>query len=617
MATSFRLTPACLALVLIVSACSEQKDLPSVVTDGDGFFGSPWPSDTRTRNGRPDMTGFPKRDEPGLVADYADMIESLDGFGTHAPIYVPVNRSIDDLPSPGDTQTIEGPIVLIDIDPDSPDRGAVIPVDVSQQEADTLWQRENLLNIQPVWGYPLRPGTTYALLLSDSFVRSDPNWKVDQDWTDLKNTLLALRWDLANVAYAVQITTQDPVTEMAKFAARIRGDLTLPALDQDLSQTQVADNYKAFRGEMWVPIWQHGSKPFLVEGGGFRFDEDGMPILASWERARFTLSLPRDHSMPTGGWPIVIYGHGTGGDHESFISTGTHISPASKLASAGIAGFSISLPLHGDRGTVIDPALASFNYLNPESARSCFRQGALDQIYIAEVLTRFSHQFDTAQGPIETDPDRVAYMGHSHGGLIGAIATPFFNDTISAVFFSGAGGGLSTTLVSRDAGDFDIQGILESALDFDENDILTETHPVVGLVQTLAETTDPINYAPYWFSRKPNWKSQPRSVLMTEGMFDLQTPPDTAEALAAAGRLPVLSPAVHLSTAHSLFKNSVDTMPAMSNKESYDQSQVTAGLVQFSEDDHFAIFRNDEAADLYLNFLATALEDGRPWISEP
>ena len=617
MAPSLRLKPVSLALVFAVTACSEQKDLPSVVTDGDGFFGSPWPSDTRTKNGRPDLTGFPKRDEEGLVADYADMIESLDGFGTHAPIYVPLNQSIDDLPSPEDTKTIEGPIVLMDIDPDSPDRGSVTPVHISQQEADTLWQREHLLNIQPVWGYPLRPGTTYALILSDSFVQTDPDWKASQNWDNLENTLLEHRWDLANVAYAIQITTQDPVTEMAKFAARIRGDLSLPALDQSLFQTQVTDAYKAFQGEMWVPMWQHGSKPFLVEGGGFQFDEDGMPLLAGWERALFTLSIPRDQPEPEDGWPVVIYGHGTGGDHESFISTGSSISPASKLASAGIAGFSISLPLHGDRGTVIDPALASFNYLNPESARACFRQGALDQVYLAELLTRFSHEFDTVQGAIQTDPNRVAYMGHSHGGLIGAIATPFFNDTISAVFFSGAGGGLSTTLVSRDAGDFDIQGILASALDFEDDDVLTETHPVVGLVQTLAETTDPINYAPYWFSRKPNWKSQPRSVLMTEGMLDLQTPPDTAEALAAAGRLPVLSPAAHLSTAHSLFENSVDTMPAMSNRETYGPSQITAGLVQFSEEDHFAIFRNDEAADLYLNFLATALDSGRPWISEP
>jgi len=617
MAPSLRLKSVSLALVFALTACSEQKDLPSVVTDGDGFFGSPWPSDTRTKNGRPDLTGFPKRDEEGLVADYADMIESLDGFGTHAPIYVPLNQSIDDLPSPEDTKTIEGPIVLMDIDPDSPDRGSVTPVHISQQEADTLWQREHLLNIQPVWGYPLRPGTTYALILSDSFVQTDPDWKASQNWDNLENTLLEHRWDLANVAYAIQITTQDPVTEMAKFAARIRGDLSLPALDQSLFQTQVTDAYKAFQGEMWVPMWQHGSKPFLVEGGGFQFDEDGMPLLAGWERALFTLSIPRDQPEPEDGWPVVIYGHGTGGDHESFISTGSSISPASKLASAGIAGFSISLPLHGDRGTVIDPALASFNYLNPESARACFRQGALDQVYLAELLTRFSHEFDTVQGAIQTDPNRVAYMGHSHGGLIGAIATPFFNDTISAVFFSGAGGGLSTTLVSRDAGDFDIQGILASALDFEDDDVLTETHPVVGLVQTLAETTDPINYAPYWFSRKPNWKSQPRSVLMTEGMLDLQTPPDTAEALAAAGRLPVLSPAAHLSTAHSLFENSVDTMPAMSNRETYGPSQITAGLVQFSEEDHFAIFRNDEAADLYLNFLATALDSGRPWISEP
>ena len=110
---------------------------------------------------------------------------------------------------------------------------------------------------------------------------------------------------------------------------------------------------------------------------------------------------------------MAIYGHGTGGDHLSFVREGSSISPASSLAEAGILGFGVSLPLHGDRAAGLDPALASFNYLNPDSARSCFRQGALDQIYIATLLSRLPHRFETTSDTIRTDPSRVAYMGHS------------------------------------------------------------------------------------------------------------------------------------------------------------------------------------------------------------
>ena len=80
---------------------------------------------------------------------------------------------------------------------------------------------------------------------------------------------------------------------------------------------------------MWLPMWQHGTKPYLIEGGGFVFDEEMMPVLSGWERANFTISVPREVEMPEDGWPVAIYGHGTGGDHLSFVREGSSISPAS------------------------------------------------------------------------------------------------------------------------------------------------------------------------------------------------------------------------------------------------------------------------------------------------
>ena len=594
--------------------CARPQDLPSVVTDDDGFFGRPWPSDTRTIDGRPDMDGFPRRGEINLIDAYLEQIEMLDGFGTHAPIFVPLDAEISDLPTADETATPDGLLMLIDIDPSSRQRGRITPVNISQQLASTTWQRDKLLAIQPVWGFPLRPRTTYALVLTTDFVSADDAWRDGQDWAGLDNTLLELRYDADRIGYALQFTTGDPVGEMARFTALIQGKLTMPPLDQHLERYWQAPTYGAFRGSLWLPMWQHGKKPYLTQGGGFIFDADGMPELAGWERANFTLTVPRDTPMPEAGWPLVIYGHGTGGDYQSFASGQSTHAPADALAQVGIAAFGVSLPLHGDRGTAIDPALASFNYLNPESARACFRQAALDQLYLANLLSRLPHRFETQDGPAHTDPDRIAYMGHSHGGLIGAIAAPFFGDTIKATFLSGAGGGISTTLVTRDAGDFDIQAILETALDFSDDDVLLETHPVVAMVQTLAEVTDPINYAPYWFSRKPHWPTSPMHVLMTEGRHDLQTPPATAEALAAAGRLPIIAPVAHISPAHQLVSDAFDTAPTFGNREAWNGQRVSVGLVQFPDEDHFAIFNNDAAARLYTEFLRTALDGSPPWI---
>ena len=607
------------ALVLsawaLVSGCGE-SDRPHVVEDGTGFFGAPWPDDRRTLDGRPDLAGFPLRDEIAIIDDYASQIEDLTGFGTNAPVFVPLSGPLEELPNAKQTADADAPIMLVDVDPTSPERGTIIPVSVTQQARDTEFQRRHMLAIQPIWGFPLRPRTTYALVFEDSILRTRTDWRSNRDWSALDDTLLQLRVDPGQIAYALQFTTQDPVGELARATARIQNDITLPPLDQTVTLVPSFQNYTAYTGTMWLPMWQHGTKPYLIEGGGFVFDEEMMPVLSGWERASFTISVPREVEMPEDGWPVAIYGHGTGGDHLSFVREGSSISPASSLAEAGILGFGVSLPLHGDRAAGLDPALASFNYLNPDSARSCFRQGALDQIYIATLLSRLPHRFETTSDTIRTDPSRVAYMGHSHGGLVGAMAGPFFGEGIKAVFLSGAGGGLSTTLVSRDAGDFDIQEILESALDFSDEDVLDETHPVVALVQTLAEVTDPINYAAYWHRRVPHWPSTPQSVLMTEGLLDLQTPPDTAEALAAAGGLPIIAPTVHLSAAHRLLDNSRDTAPAIHNREGVNGEPVTAGLVQYGDGDHFVIFRDPNAAALYRDFLQTALNGGTPWISE-
>jgi hypothetical protein len=43
---------------------------------------------------------------------------------------------------------------------------------------------------------------------------------------------------------------------------------------------------------------------------------------------------------------------------------------------------------------------------------------------------------------------------------------------------------------------------------------------------------------------------------------------------------------------------------------------VTAGLAQYEEDDHFAIFNNEDAAALYQQFLKSALDGNPPEIQD-
>ena len=94
---------------------------------------------------------------------------------------------------------------------------------------------------------------------------------------------------------------------------------------------------------------------------------------------------------------------------------------------------------------------------------------------------------------------------------------------------------------------------------------------------------------------------------MTEGLHDLQTPPDTAEALAAAGGLPVLEPVAHYGPGHRYRKMVAIPTPTAMNLLTWDNGAVTGGLAQFPDQDHFAVFNDEDAVTLYRDFLSTAL----------
>jgi len=412
---------------------------------------------------------------------------------------------------------------------------------------------------------------------------------------------------LDRVAFASVFTTQDPNDEMARMADRTHHGLPMPVLDQKLTRIFNSHRYTAWMGRLHVPNWQQGEYPYLIDGGGFAFDEDGWPELAGWSDIEFVLSVPPD-DPPEGGWPVVIWMDGTGSDATTFADENTSSEPAAVLAKAGLAGLSISLPFHGDRNTGGDPSLLSFNYSNPEAGRANFRQAALEQVYLADLLSAHAHHFTGDGLDFTVDPDRIAYMGHSHGAEIGSLAVPFFAGSARSVVLSGAGGGLALSVVYRDAGDFDIQSLLESTFEFDDGEVLDETHPLVGMIQLVSEVTDPLNYAPYWWHTAPRWEGQPTSVLQFEGLEDIYTPPLANEALAGAAHTPILEPVGELSTVQDLAGEEPQPTPCQGNRTGWDGTAVTAGLAQYTDQGHFVVFYDADAADLYGSFLETSMQ---------
>ena len=252
--------------------------------------------------------------------------------------------------------------------------------------------------------------------------------------------------------------------------------------------------------------------------------------------------------------------------------------------------------------------LKTFNFLNPDSGRSVFRQSALDTLFLAGMVADGMIDVPASLVPasvqVQMHEHRMTFMGHSQGGISGVLVGAV-EPSLKAYVLSGGGGGLSLTIMLRkDQGD--ISGIVTGILSLDEFE-LSEFHPAISLVQMLVDTTDPLAYGGRFFRRDAG--TRPPHVLMTEGLHDEQTPSATAETLAASMRLGVVEPAAHYSDGMALLELPVWKTPVHNNRSDGDQTW-TAVLAQYPNNDHFAVFQNESAARRYADFLEGVVSTG-------
>lgn len=614
------------AWLLALVACEETIERPAPLDDAEGaFFDSPWPSQARTlESGAPDMAGFPGADTFPLIENYAlAMEQELDGFSTNGPVYFRFDGPIDTALLPSAAESLdpqEASVMLVNLDPESPGFGELVPLHTDFQATSTTYQPENLLAFAPIPGAPLRPGTLYTALVtsriatqSDGFKDAlDPDRGSYTDWALLDAWLFEQGLTSEDIAIATRFRTQDPVQEQATLARHIETELGVQSLDQELDYTTNSAFGKGYEGSVTLPIWQHGERPYASEGGAFAFDSDGTPQLYGWERVTMSVTVPSGEE-PEGGWPVVIYVHGTGGDWTSCCAGSGGMVPAWRVAQGGMMMIGVSQPLHGDRGTDgTDVELHSFNLFNPDSARANFRQGALDSVYLAHILSGRSHSFQTVHGEVHTDPDHVLYLGHSQGGVTGSMALPYLGDELDGAVLSGAGGFLSLSVLYRKQGDLDLEELVTSLLDFSDGETFDAMHPIAALLQSLADVTDPINYAPYWNQRRAWFTERPVDVLLFQGTMDEYTPPETSDALSAAAGAPFVDSG-DIPEAHQVLGIEPVSSPVLRSIPAWGEQSVTSGMASYSGRGHFVIFELSEAASLYKEFLEGAVA-GEPEI---
>jgi hypothetical protein len=184
-------------LSTLLLGCGLLGQGPRPLVEGEGFFDRPFPDDRRSVEGRPDLSGFPGEGSFPLIDYYLAEGQRLDGAGLNSPIYLrlegPPDLSL--LPDPVRSTLPGASVMLINIDPQSPDYLSRSPITWSYQEVETAWQPEDLLSIQPAWGFPLRPATQYGVVFTRELLQPPRGW--EQDWAGGRGELRGLRRALA------------------------------------------------------------------------------------------------------------------------------------------------------------------------------------------------------------------------------------------------------------------------------------------------------------------------------------------------------------------------------------------------------------------------------------
>lgn len=350
-----------LASILVACTAPATGPVPIYLPDSPYLFDAPWPSDGRLLpSGAPDLSGFPNPGNLSLIAAYTTLAATEPGWGTSSPIYVRFDSAIDlsRLPDPDQSLAIGSAVLLIDVDPASPTRGARWPIQWQYTPSATAYQPDNLLAVAPVYGFPLRPNTEYALVVTTALATNNAAfaevWRSSSPehprFADLADVLSTADLDERDVAVATVFTTGDPTGEMATLARFVRENVEVPYLTQRVHKLYGNLFYDVYAADYVAPYFTNGVRPYSRAGGGFAFDDAGRPVVAGWDVMRLSICTPKHlDDPPPDGWPVAIQQHGTGGDYLSHCSDADGLEIASQLGSVGIVSVGIDQPLHGTR----------------------------------------------------------------------------------------------------------------------------------------------------------------------------------------------------------------------------------------------------------------------------
>jgi hypothetical protein len=621
--------------------------VPRGSNDGD-FYRLPFPNDVRLSGGKISLAGHPTPG-PGLlgfdVVDryLRDVENSADGFSAYPTVLFRFSAAVD----LGGTLKQSGTVRWVDVT--NPPKANDLGLSWSTTTDRNAYICHNWIGIRPQMGAPLKPGHTYAVFITTTAL--DSNGSVIQVSPDLTALLgssapsdaaLAAEWPkyqplrdwaalqtnvpVSSILNATVFTVGHAQAIGPKLAAAVAaapaptasnwvrcGDAPSPC-PQAASDRACGTPDPAFdelHALVTLPIFQQGTEPYATpeDGGDIALGADGTPQMQRTEGVCMALTVPKG-TMPKGGWPLLLYAHGTGGSFRSHVGEGVakRLSLLAGQLPAAVLG--IDQVEHGTRrGNSTDtPDDLFFNYANPLAARGNPLQGAADQL----ALARFAAALDlpASQSPTgaEIKAGRIAFWGHSQGATEGGIAMPYATG-IRGVVLSGEGASLIDGLLGKKS-PIDIADGLPVVLE----DIgkVGEQHPVLALLQNDFDADDPLNHAPFLIS-SPVAPANQKHVFQPYGQGDTYAPTTTERTFALAAQL------AEANAPNGVTPDPIggSAMPApLSGNAMINGVPITAVVRQYvpgtDYDGHFVAYQNPIASADVDRFLLGALSGSVP-----
>ncbi len=576
---------------------------------------------------------------PELASTVAEL-EEMNGFSTTGGVYVTFDGPIDVTgltPPPDDDGSFDGelldalaytqadsPMILVDVDPDSPHRGEAVGLVPTywEQPADDFYIRDEFsLIAQPA--VPLRPGTRYLFVVTDALKATDgtvvgrsplmdallegesQGSYPDEVRAGIDELEDSLGVGKGRIVLATTFTTAAVTDEMFALAQAIRG-APAPSLVEDWTvETPMAtDGRIRFRGAYRANEYRQP-----LPDGRFVISADGVPEAQGTEDLEVFMAVS-DATTATPR-PVVIFGHGLAGDKDGVWGA------AERLSSLNAAVFAIDSPHHGSRAaegsSELDYVFKFFGIddTDPNNptfvigrARDNFRQMAADQLELVRLIATLSDLDILPEGNPDGVPDldtsQILYIGHSFGAVQGATIFALAPEITHATWNVG-GAGLMTLL--RDSNTFSLivnglrpEGVADGAV-----------ARFMAMSQAIVDPGDPLVYAPYAVRQEPDgvpgWV--PREILLQEVVGDTIVPNSSTRALARATGLELVDAI-----------DPVSGLPQTSGPVTANLPEgVTGAMTQFDTihggdpATHGELYFSPEGRTQYVTFFTTGLAD--------